>query len=327
MSAFSMASTAVFASVGLMALALGLLARAYSGRVLAVGLAGLFGVTTASAWIAQAGPEVDVSEIKRLTREIAKLKEKTSDVTRNDPELIAKLDEARRQRDAAEIKAAQLQGTIFGVRLAQEAEQKKAADAEKLRIAAEAKLKDVQDEAARTELALKLGNQFYSVQPLKEPELVHGLTGKWYVIQLSVGGRRLTFPDRKPDWPEAAEDIRKSAATLHKDIIDPLTGKNIRLFVRGSADFRTAGGSDDVPSPKNLSVLTPRSPDGTYDGKTGVPLPRPANGHLPNLRADWLRNLVGDILAPGGSKTIQILDNPPEPGHDRTVELVLYVPN
>jgi hypothetical protein len=47
MTAFNAATIVVFASLGLVALALGLLVRRYSGSALATGLAGLLALTTA----------------------------------------------------------------------------------------------------------------------------------------------------------------------------------------------------------------------------------------------------------------------------------------
>lgn len=50
----TVATPVMFASLGLVGLSLGLLARRYSRRVLAIGLAGLFGLAAATTWIALA---------------------------------------------------------------------------------------------------------------------------------------------------------------------------------------------------------------------------------------------------------------------------------
>ena len=55
MSAFNTASLLLFPGLGLVALGIGLLSRRYSASALAVGLAGLLILATASTWINSAG--------------------------------------------------------------------------------------------------------------------------------------------------------------------------------------------------------------------------------------------------------------------------------
>jgi uncharacterized protein YPO0396 len=71
MTASSIATVVVFASVGLIALALALIARRYSASAFATGLVGLLALTTASTWITYAGEEIDVQVIDSLKAEIA----------------------------------------------------------------------------------------------------------------------------------------------------------------------------------------------------------------------------------------------------------------
>ena len=49
------------------------------------------------------------------------------------------------------------------------------------------------------------------------------------------------------------------------------------------------------------------------------------NEDLPTLEADWLREIVRPALAAVASGDIDILENPPQQGHGRTAELVLFV--
>jgi outer membrane protein OmpA-like peptidoglycan-associated protein len=71
MTAFNAATIVVFASLGLVALALGLLVRRYSGSALATGLAGLLALTTALTWMTYAGPEIPAQAMNNPKPEIA----------------------------------------------------------------------------------------------------------------------------------------------------------------------------------------------------------------------------------------------------------------
>jgi hypothetical protein len=72
--AFNTATMVLFASLGLVALALMLLVRRYSATALTIGLAGLLAITTVSTWITYATPENDVQVVDHLKEEIANLK-------------------------------------------------------------------------------------------------------------------------------------------------------------------------------------------------------------------------------------------------------------
>jgi hypothetical protein len=111
---------------------------------------------------------------------------------------------------------------------------------------------------------------------------------------------------------------------LRDDVLVPLSqaGKYWRLFVRGAADVRPVGG----PAARELSYL-PRLPDGTHNPEpkvkqVTVPI---QNADLPNLRADWLREIIRPALGALVSGDIDILENPPQQEHERTAELVLFV--
>ena len=73
MTASTIAAVVVFAGLGLVALALGLLVRRYSGHALASGLVGLLALTTASTWIIYSRRDTDVRVINKLKVEIAAL--------------------------------------------------------------------------------------------------------------------------------------------------------------------------------------------------------------------------------------------------------------
>jgi hypothetical protein len=317
---FNWASMAVFASLGLVALALGLLARAYSGRVLAVGLAGLFGVTAASAWIAQAGPEVDNSAVRRLTRENIELTRVIIGLVR--AVVIARTTPLK-PSSVSVPNPSGLGPLTLGAAPTPTPVAPTGPTPVPEKPPSQPNISDI--------LLIRLGNPFYSVQPLNAPELVKGLKGKWYLVQLRVTGNPLDFPASKSDMPGVVEGkaLQESARKFREDILEPLgRAKSVQLFVRGSADNRTAEGERvEIAAGENLHVLKPVSnADHSFNDKTDPAGKRPANDHLPNLRADWLRKTINDVFKTFPLANIQILDNPPQPGHGRTADLILFVP-
>src|SRR5262245_45111361 len=128
MTASTIAAVVVFAGLGLVALALGLLVRRNSGLALAIGLVGLLALTTASTWIIHARPDTDVGVIDNLKVEIAALNKELqrSRAQRQEQEQI------RTDRDAAHARLGQAQ---------QEVERSKTV-AEQLRV-------DLQEERAK----------------------------------------------------------------------------------------------------------------------------------------------------------------------------------
>jgi hypothetical protein len=337
LNAFSAATIVVFASLGLIALALGLLARTYTTAALVTGLAGLLSLTAASTWIAQAGPVIDPgpnADLKRRIddkdKEISGLRDQikqlpvvstiTAPVTTPVPppppvddgksarlakdlaQALFDRDLARKDRDATEIRAARLEAELA-----------------ELKVKLGSALRD------------KLGRLYTSTE-LAQPELVVGRKGSWYVLQLRPGGQPLTFGARKHELPGNVSVLLKdSARQLQDDILTPLlkVAKSQRLYVRGWADSPQVGAGSEALTGRDLTSL-PLLPNGTYDATPQSKRieGRLTNEHLPDLRANWLRSQIQTVLkAPGASQDpeITLLSNPPGPGHERTVDLILFV--
>jgi hypothetical protein len=333
--ASSAASVVVFASLGLIALALGLLARTYTTAALFTGLAGLLALTAASTWIAQAGPVSDTGPIDALRRQIA-VKDRELAILRGQAKQVSTItapvappaptplpsvddeksgrlamelaqaivdrDQARKDRDATEIRAARLEAELA-----------------ELKVKLGSALRD------------KLGRLYTSTE-LAQPELVVGRKGTWYVLQLRPGGQPLTFGARKHELPgNVAVLLKDSARQLQDDILTPLlkVSKGRQLYVRGWADSPQVGAGSEVLTGRDLTSL-PLMPNGIYDGTPQSKRieGRLTNEHLPDLRANWLRSQIQTVLkAPGASQDpeITLLSNPPGPGHERTVDLILFV--
>lgn len=340
MSAFNMAALVIFSGLGLTALAIGLLSRSYSTAALVTGLGGLFAIASATTWITVAGPIPELSgkrdtmpaaaplaiaqtgpsspqddDLKRLRGELALMQAKAAGAdktaaaaTANVAGLKADIGELTNERDALRRKVEELQKTL-GVMIPQPPS-------------------SAPPDAAEIRRRLASGDgQHYVVR--SERALIGGNKGTWYVIQLLQGGKTWNFADRQFALPDAAE-IRASATRLRDDVLLPLAAqakREWRLYVRGSADARRVAG----PVGRELEYL-PLEADGTYSlkprgNKVIIPV---QNEELPVLRADWLRGIVRPVLGQAvlgqaGTREIPILENPPQAGHGRTAELILFV--
>lgn len=323
MSAFNTASLLLFPGLALVALAIGLLVRRYSASALAVGLTGLLTLALASTWITTAGP------IKVPTER----QPPNGDVERMDGELLAEQNkravaqrnaaDADRKAAAATAKSAELDEKVREAQKGQgEAERRVALLEDKLRGVLPAPPAPALPDLTEVRRKLVDGDRpYYSSQ--EERELIPGRRGAWYVVRLLRGGRDWTFDDRQFVVADTTE-IKVSAARLRDDVLLPLSqgGRRWRLYVRGSADVRRIAG----PVGRELSYL-PRLSDGTHSpeprGKrVTVPV---QNEDLPTLRADWLREIIRPVLSVAATSEIEVLENPPQPGHGRTAELVLFV--
>jgi hypothetical protein len=358
MFAFKTASLLLFPGLGLVALAFWLLARRYSTAAFAVGLTGLLALTTASTWITAAGPVTDTKRadelaaentglrdrVRGLTDELAEARKRATELEVEVARLAAALQAEQNKRTQAERDAAEAgrRAADETARVAQfekkarEAEQAKS-EAERTVRALEVKVASLEERPADLRPAppapkspdlqsirkkLTEGHEpFFTAQ--QEREFISGRKGTWYVIRPLRRGQVWSFEDRQFVLPDPGE-IKASLVRFRDDVVVPLSeaGKQWRLYVRGAADARRVAG----PVARELTYL-PRLPDGTHapdhrGKRVAVPV---QNEALPTLRADWLREIVRPVLGAAGSGEIEILENPPQQGHERIAELVLYV--
>jgi Skp family chaperone for outer membrane proteins len=340
MVAFSSTTSAtlvIFASLGLVALAMGLLARRYSATALTIGLAGLLALTTASTWIAYAKPENAVpvintlkSEIARLNKElhgarepIQELEKRIEALQRKNNDIQKELSTAQAEKARARQDADKANGKIEGLTKELTATRAKVAELEKQR--PPPKVAPI-DPGIRGKLDGRVVTPFYTAEPLQQRALVAGRTGRWYVMRLKLDDKPFVFADRQFRMPETMQQIKESVLHLRTDILAPVgqVAKSTRLFLRGGADARPVAGATEIPDTREVEVL-PSLPDGTTYASSPkhLSLPLPVrNDDLPSLRADWLRQHIRPIL---GSADIELLENRPAPGQERTVDLILYV--
>jgi len=341
MSAFEAATLLLFPSLGLVALAIGLLARRYSRAALAVGLTGLLALTAVSTWITVAGPAIGrVPAVSTSPHQPNPATERAlepgSPLPQPDlPTAVAKrleqeLRSEQERRADAERKAAdggrtvsELTGQLREAQGGKAVVELKVADLEK-------RLRDLQSAPAAPtfpdlpSIRRKLSDgdpRHYTTE--EERALIPGRTGSWHVIRLLQDGSEWSFDDRQFVLADPTK-IKASAARLRDEILLPLSQAETKwkLYVRGSADARPVAGEvgRDV-------IYLPRSVNGMYSlepKRKRVALPV-QNEYLPSLRAEWLREIVRPVLGTIGTGDIEILENPPQPGHGRTADLVLFV--
>lgn len=363
MSAFNTATILLFSGISLVALAIWLLSRRYSSSAFAVGLTGLLTLTMASTWITAAVPVPVATQPKKELddakepQEIVASKNTGMEEARGRARAPAtKAEPAERQLPSVDVE--QLVGELRNERSRRAEIERTATDAELRAATATARATELEDkiraahvgkEEAERRAALieaklreipppspalrppdlqvirrKLTDgdrPFYAAQD--ERELIPGKKGNWYVVRLLQDGRPLTFADRQFALYDSTE-IKVAVGRLRDEVLIPLSkaGKSWQLFVRGAADARRVVG----PVGQDLFYL-PTLPNGTYASeprgkRVSVPV---QNEDLPTLRADWLRGIVRAALGTVLSRDIDILENPPQPDHGRTAELIVFV--
>ena len=340
MPASNFAIPLLFPGVGLVALAIGLLVRRYSPSAFVIGLTGLLALTSASTWIAAAGPMADTKQVDKIVTDNAELK-------RTIARQQAELEDARKPA-AQPLAKAEPDGELRAEQGKRAEAQRDAADAERRADVAAEEVRKARNDKVEAEREVVLLNnevallkeKLSGAQPAPPPptptdltsirrrlaegdapyyatreerELIPGRKGSWYLIRLLQNGRDWSFADREFVLADAME-IKASAVRLRDDVLLPLSqaGLQWRLFVRGAADARRVAG----PVGRELFYL-PLLPDGTHaSGPRGKRVTVSVqNEDLPTLRADWLREIVGSALGAVLSGDIDILENPPQQEH------------
>jgi hypothetical protein len=351
MTASTIAAVVVSAGLGLVALALGLLARRYSGHALAIGLIGLLGLTTATTWIISTA-----LDSAGQNKELLSLREQARALERQLEKAKAELGKAQQEAATANAEVEALRVELQDQRADRGKSQQ---EAEKSKAAAERLREDLQEERAKVamlekklllaqqtrsstpqsapsvvdsgDLRRRLDNRidtpFYTLQPMEQRALVAGLTGSWYVVRPKLAGKPIVFADGQFRLPGAVQELTSSELQLQRDLLAPIqkAAKSTRLFLRGAADYRRLLGAPKELDARKLNIL-PLLPDGTY-GAVPRRLPQSAhvrNQDLPNLRADWLSQHIRSVL-PAEFSNVIILENPPATGLERTVDIIVYV--
>jgi hypothetical protein len=351
MSAFGSASALVFASLGVVAVALALLARSYSVRAMVTGLVGLLALAAASTWLILTGPQAASPVVAKLNSDLETKSQELQQVLKLNADLATKTKELENALDVLKARPTGPAQTLVPEILAPDPAHSTPAskprgddrapgvpsqnpDTAKLQTeVADLKARIAQAERRerqRVRLTRRIDTPFYILTPLDGPHLVSGEPGTWYRIRLKVDGMPFVFADRQFRALTAANALIASMERVIAEELAPIAelSSKRRLFLRGGADPRAVLGPAESPPNRELQVL-PRLPEGTY---ASTPQPRLAgnpirNEDLPSLRADWLREQIRPLLEPLHLATtdVGILDNPPAEGQERTAEVIWYV--
>ena len=194
---FSAATAAIFASLGLVALALVRLARSYSASVLAIGLTGLLGVTTGTTWL--------VGSAQLASHEINDLKPRVSEPSKPSETPLPPIACPAAITCPFDYKA----------------------EAERLGVEVDALKRKIRWLEHREKLSKVIDNSFFKLDPMPTSELVSGQKGAWYTIRLKVNGRQLGRHYESVNWPELMVTVRiacrRSARRLSNRGLSPIS--------------------------------------------------------------------------------------------------------
>jgi hypothetical protein len=296
------------AGLAVVALAVGLLARAYSHMALGAGLAGLLATTAAVTWTALAGPMPPPP--RPLPLQVCStnpLQPLELILTKPVTIIGTPIAPLRTKLAAAYIRNAAL--TVQKSRSKREM------------------IANRPPYVTVDELKKRLAER-KDAKLLPDKQLVTGLRGDWYRISLEPDGKNFEFRPRMFKNSDTEQLLQASIRQLQQEILGPLVQLSVitKLFVVGTADTRTVVNSTDI-------VETPahRFIDGQRPPYTGDVIRRPVevkipNEALPDLRAAWFRDQVLIALADPrhNHADVAMLENVPD-GTRRTVDIILYV--
>ncbi|MFZ4809039.1 MAG: hypothetical protein ACOYLQ_17440 [Hyphomicrobiaceae bacterium] len=346
------AALTLFAGLGLAGIAHAWLARETTRAGFVIGAMGLAATSAAGTWIVSEERTPEPPPPQAVEASPAQLDDLRDRVLTLERSITAKegalaiaetaAAEARRSREAAGVKIADLEKALLAEKssaaarveearkaVAAEVERRVAAERATATAVLEARPKQAAQESPAEQLRRKLTNQqtlSYDIYQLDKREVVTGLTGDWYIIRLKVRGKPIAFADRQFRIAELEPEMQQITRALQTDVLTPLgrhAGK-VRLFTRGFADSRRVSGPTDPPGVRSLKVLEKR-PDGTYAARPkSQDVPKSiSNDDLPNLRAAWVKDQLARHVTNAGE--VLILANSPAPATERTVDVLLYV--
>jgi hypothetical protein len=175
----------------------------------------------------------------------------------------------------------------------------------------------------------------YHVEPVPNREVVSGLVGSYYYIDLkdAASQKSLFFGPEQYIQDEYSNDFRDAMAAFHADILRHVQQENIpyRLFVRGSADHK----GNDAPylgeliegESKTITYLplVPGSLNQYSQQPAEQVVPkRYRNEHLPNLRAAYMQDKLRALKYEAHILQGNVTRNAEE-AKDRFAVMLLYV--
>lgn len=174
----------------------------------------------------------------------------------------------------------------------------------------------------------------YHVDPLANREVVSGLVGSYYYLDLqdAASQRSLFFGPKEYKKDEISNDFHDAMTSFHKDILSHAEQKHIpyQLFVRGSADItgNSARYLADLAEGEfkliNYLPLVPGNINQYSSQSTTQRVPKQyRNKDLPNLRAAYAQEKLAALGFESRILQGEVTKNADE--KDRYVVMLLYV--
>jgi hypothetical protein len=172
----------------------------------------------------------------------------------------------------------------------------------------------------------------YAIRPYFRQNLVEGLRGTWYEIDLRNAKRtgRLLFAPGKYALDEVEDtSLKEIMRRVQNEVLK--AGATYQLFVRGSADLLGADAAvlDTLPTKQPLRITyLPRKPSdanvyASISADTLVPV-HFNNQHLPFLRGSYMHDRLRDASMP--AQVLEGVVSRRTDEEDRNVEVFLFLP-
>lgn len=183
----------------------------------------------------------------------------------------------------------------------------------------------------RDRMGARLSTPAYDVEVYPDKELVGGRVGKYYVVDLkdAANGIRYYFDGGRYTLARGNAEFRASLNSFIGDVLGKMQG-NVRydLFVRGSADRKPYEGRFE-PGHEITQIKYLRALGNDKYAKEQAELRLNdgvvRNKDLPNLRAAFLKNLIGEIYPVKPPEILEGTVTPVTSDKDRNAELILFV--
>ncbi|MFM2421995.1 MAG: hypothetical protein RL291_525 [Pseudomonadota bacterium] len=182
----------------------------------------------------------------------------------------------------------------------------------------------------RTKLASRLETKAFRIEPLAQPELIAGQPGSYYSIDLRnlETGKEFLFDSGRYTFTGGTIEYRQALGVFLNEIVAPLEGKHAyQLYVRGAADRLSYVGRQEAGYEVREIDLLRSDTSGRY---TSAPQTIAVgdvirNRDLPNLRAAYLRSIIGEASPRHVPDILEGLVLSNREAQSRNAEIILFI--
>lgn len=182
----------------------------------------------------------------------------------------------------------------------------------------------------RDRLSTRLDTRAYVIEPLPDVELVTGLKGRYYTVDVknAESGVTYVFESGRYTLPQGSAEFRRSVNAFMSDVVAKIDGKRpFQLYVRGSADrLSYIGRFEPGYEFREISYLANLG-GARYAAEPSVMWIDGVvrNRELPNLRAAFLQSVVGEAFPKKPPQILEGIVAPRREAASRNAELILFV--